>query len=126
MKHFCRCGKPKDPKAELCKPCRAASRCVGRVLCRHCGCAPVAMPRGLCWPCFQDPAIRGKFPPKETKFARRGEGIEGDGRLPEPTDAYTVEEGGHYATEAKLQILSMRAERGEALFHPDDAQRCLA
>jgi hypothetical protein len=78
--------------------------------------------RGLCWGCFQIPEVRERH----DTFCRRGVGVTGDGRLPEPTDAYTVEEGGHYATEAKLAILSMRAERGESLHHPDDARRCLA
>jgi hypothetical protein len=94
----------------------------GRAACVHCGQTRQVRRRGLCWGCFENREIREQF----DSFCRRGIGIDGDSRLPEPTDALTIEEGGHYATEAKLAILSMRAERGESLHHPDDARRCLA
>ena len=35
-----------------------------RPACRHCRRGVVCRPRGLCWPCHKDPAVRRLYPPK--------------------------------------------------------------
>lgn len=93
----------------------------GQKKCKRCGKERWFNRKGLCGKCFK---LAGS---EHAPLCRRGVGVEGDGRLPAiPTDAQTVQDGGHYATERKLAILSLRAERGESLFHPGDARRCLA
>lgn len=83
--------------------------------CLHCGRARVNRPKGLCWSCYYKPGVR-ELHPSASKYARRGlRDFNGAFRLPTtPTTAIP-------GTEAKLQVLSQRAERGECLFHDDDA-----
>ena len=84
-------------------------------LCRHCQKTHASRPRGLCWTCYYAPGVRDLYP-STSKFARRGVGnFNGAAPLPDfPTNA---EPG----SEEKIQILMARAQRRQALFHPDDA-----
>ncbi len=79
--------------------------------CRVCG-RIGTRPRGLCWSCFEDEAIRRTVTPQ----CNRGI-TSGHGRLPaKPTQALP-------GSEEKILVLEERAARGEALFHPLDARR---
>lgn len=89
-------------------------------LCRHCQRKQISRPRGLCWTCFYDPAIREQFPVL-TKFRRDISGaiardFNGPGRPPSPTSALP-------GTPEKEAVLTQRAQNGETLFHPEDAIR---
>lgn len=35
---------------------------IARKLCRHCSACVVSRPRGLCWHCWHDPAVRYLYP----------------------------------------------------------------
>jgi hypothetical protein len=84
--------------------------------CRHCGQNPVSRPRGLCYACFYNPAVRRLYPPT-SKFARQGNGTgHGGYRLPpEPTDALP-------GTPEKVAVLEERARLRQCLWHPEDAK----
>lgn len=84
--------------------------------CRHCNTLGVRR-RGLCWQCYEQPAIRRCYP-SESIFAR---GKTADDaavlgrRMPaQPTDAPP-------GSPEKLAELEARAARREALWHPRDA-----
>lgn len=82
--------------------------------CLHCQRHPGIQARGLCRLCYRllPQAQRKCYP-----LLFRGEQgiVSGHGRRPtEPTDAVP-------GTEKKIRVLMARAERGEALFHPQDA-----
>ena len=85
-------------------------------LCQCCHGKKANRPRGLCWVCYYAPGVRDRHP-STSNYARRGSGTaNGPGRLPaEPT---------HHPPGSEGKIIAMieRAERGEALFHPLDAQ----
>jgi hypothetical protein len=84
------------------------------MLCRHCQRSNVNRPRGLCWSCYYNPAVRTRFP-STSKFARRGildfEGVPTSS--PEPTTALP-------GTPEKVAVLERRARLGQALWHPLD------
>jgi hypothetical protein len=85
------------------------------MMCRHCARHRVNRPRGLCWSCYYNPAIRPRYP-STSKFARRGVD-DFNGRVPlppEPTDALP-------GSPAKVDILARRARLHQALWHPADA-----
>lgn len=82
--------------------------------CRHCG-LPGRRPKGLCWRCFNTPAINEQYQ-STSKHCRRGVSEHGSGDLGEPTDALP-------GTEDKMLVMEDRARRGLALFHPADADR---
>lgn len=84
------------------------------MLCRHCVRFVANRPRRLCWRCFAQPEVRGRYPPLG---AASGVGADHDAEpLPalEPTAACP-------GSEAKIRIMAARAERGEQIFHPLDA-----
>lgn len=85
-----------------------------RGLCRHCRDKRVCRPRGLCWRCWHDLAVRDQYP-SVSKYANRGFGnsVDGDTRPAEPTD-------GLPGSPVKMDALHERARRGEALWHPED------
>ena len=77
--------------------------------CLHCRTRKAAKARGLCKACYASPA-RGLYPCRWS---------------PDWTAAGTAPPGPTAAlpgTEAKVDVMVGRAERGEALFHPGDAQ----
>lgn len=83
-----------------------------RRVCRHCGTARVNRPRGLCWACHNDPAIRALYP----SSANHG-GVGNDCRgLTPPPEPTTAEPG----TEAKMVVLCERAALGQQLWHRGD------
>lgn len=88
---------------------------VSRPMCRHCNRVPMARPRGLCWCCFKDVAVRNLYP-VDPVFGRRGSGTSGTtGAVPEwPTSAAP-------GTAEKRAVMANRAARGQTLFHPADA-----
>ena len=83
--------------------------------CRHCQYARVSRPRGLCWTCYYDVAIRDLYP-SASKFGRRGAGAAVRRAKPalDPTDARP-------GTAEKIVVLMRRAELGQELWHPGDA-----
>lgn len=84
-----------------------------RKRCKNCGKPNPSRPRGLCWPCYYNPAIMSRYPihPKSVPGI-----LHGEGHLPQTTNAMP-------GTEEKIQVMMQRAERGEALFHPMDGIR---
>jgi hypothetical protein len=83
--------------------------------CRHCGRCPVSRPRGLCYACSAEPAVRALYP-VTSKFAWRGHGTgHGGYRLPEPTGALP-------GAPEKVAVLAERARLRQCLWHPDDAK----
>jgi hypothetical protein len=83
--------------------------------CRHCQEAPVSRPRGLCWNCYYDPAVRDLYP-STSKFGRRGVGnFHGSAPLPAfPTQAPP-------GSPEKIAVLTGRARLRQNLWHPEDA-----
>jgi len=81
--------------------------------CRCCGVKKANRPRGLCWTCYYAEGSRELFL-STSKFAWRGVGTAGDALPSRPTSALP-------ATASKVAVLAARAERGESLWHPDDA-----
>lgn len=76
---------------------------------------PGYMPRGLCWGCYEDPAVRVLFPPV-SRYGRRGSGagqLRSNGLAAEPCP-YPV------GSAEQLQVLALRAKAGVELFHPGD------
>ena len=83
------------------------------LLCRYCGREfNYLRARGLCWACYHGEGR--KVVPPNSKYASRGLGHERCRPATEPTDA---EPG----TEAKVETMAKRLERGEEIFHPRDA-----
>ncbi len=84
------------------------------VACLHCRCAIATRhrPRGLCFRCYRDHAIRCRY--------GRGQytGPGADNALSRPPAVPTVHPPG---SAAKLAVLAERVGRGEDLFHPKDA-----
>lgn len=82
-------------------------------LCLHCRRKPGGRPRQLCWTCYYTAGVRELYPvcPRHT---RKGVSLTAPKVWPEPTAALP-------ATAGKLAVLIERAERGEHLWHPDDA-----
>jgi hypothetical protein len=86
------------------------------VKCLHCKDRKANRPRGLCWACYYDPAIRDLYQPV-SKYGRRGTGnVNRNGGIPQPTTAIT-------GTPEHLEVLAGRAARGEQLHHPKDSGR---
>ena len=82
--------------------------------CRHCQCRPGRRNKGLCARCYSDRGVRATYP-TQSRYGRRSDvGAPGIRRVPEPTDALP-------GSEAKILVLIGRAERGESLWHPRDA-----
>jgi hypothetical protein len=74
----------------------------------------VNRPRGLCWTCYYTAGVKELYPPT-SKYARRGvANFHHAAPMPEPTAAPP-------GTPEKVAVLAARAERGETMFHPDDA-----
>jgi hypothetical protein len=83
--------------------------------CRHCLCAPVSRPRGLCWGCYYTPGLRERYP-STSKFGRRGVG-NFNGNCPLPAFPTQASPG----TPEKIAVLEERARLKQCLWHPDDA-----
>lgn len=86
-----------------------------RKVCRHCFVWSGCRPRGLCFKCYNNLNIRKRYPPI-SKYGVRGKGVEELENRPLP--APTTEKPG---SPGKLRVLIYRAERGQILFHPGDA-----
>ena len=82
--------------------------------CQHCG-RMAQFPRGLCWKCYYDPAIRPRY--ASSRPTGRGHGV-GVKNAPLPQWPTVAQPG----TEAKILAMIERACRREQLFHPDDAR----
>lgn len=82
--------------------------------CRRCGHDKADRPRGLCWHCYYAPGVRERYA-STSKFAYRGVGG-GMADRPLPSEATDIRPG----TVEKIELLTARAAREEALFHPDD------
>ena len=84
-------------------------------ICRHCGCARVSRPRGLCWTCYYAPGVRDRYP-VTSKYGRRGPGNTFLRSKPplQPTNALP-------GSLEKVLVLCQRAALGQDLWHVDDA-----
>jgi hypothetical protein len=85
------------------------------MICRHCGRARVSRPRGLCWNCYYTPGVRDLYP-VTSKYGRRGLG-NWNRRGLAPTHPTHATPG----SPEKVLVLMQRAERGQELWHGDDA-----
>lgn len=83
--------------------------------CRHCKDRNVCRPRGLCNTCFLDLAVRELYPISTSRYASKGVGT-GNVCGKVPAAATTAGPG----SDAKIDVMRGRAERGESLSHPDD------
>lgn len=87
-----------------------------RPVCRHCGGRLRTRPRGLCFACYNTPAVRDLYPcgGGDRRGLRRGVGENVDNpRTPVPTNHAP-------GTPEKQLVLAERAKAGEFLFHPLD------
>ena len=87
------------------------------LVCRHCGDPNrrVNRPRGLCWVCYYAPGVRERYGPVAGFVGSlTTKDYVGTRPMPEPTQARPQ-------TPEKLAVLMERAERGESLWHPQDA-----
>lgn len=114
-----RCDGPTDDHA-YCPRCReernarAAARLSNRV-CKNCRRRRFLQGRGLCKPCWLDPAVRGRFP---VKADTRREGVPDQ---PEGVEqAPPVPTAAGPGTPEKVATLCGRAEAGLCLFHALD------
>jgi hypothetical protein len=89
-------------------------------LCRHCQRGRICRPRGLCWSCYDTPAISSRYPSTH-KHGRRGV-ANGYKNAPPPRRPTCAAPG----SPEKVRIMVERAARGEALWHPLDGLRCTA
>lgn len=84
-------------------------------ICRHCFQRNINRPRGLCWRCFYTPGVIDLYP-STSKYARRGiRNFYGSAPFPEPTATLP-------GTPERVAVYESRAQRGEQLFHPQDAR----
>lgn len=91
-----------------------------RLPCRHCGRKATIRARGLCYFCYDDPAVRQTYPPSRyapLKFRGDPDADDFNGGYGLPAGP-TAELPG---TLAKLDILAERVKARTALHHPDDA-----
>lgn len=100
-----------------------ASSSLGKGLCRHCGRLPDWRPRGLCYTCYYDPAIRALYPvgsldPATAKYIPRYLTLGGSGSGDLPTEATAAPPG----SVAKMRVMRARLMQGVRLFHPGDNQ----
>jgi hypothetical protein len=90
--------------------------------CRNQECSRLAdQRRGLCRRCYDDRSIRAKFPRLDTTEARRTNGQRAwtgtrSRPLPQPTIAVP-------GSREKIEVMRLRFERGEQIFHPDDPRQ---
>lgn len=87
-----------------------------RPKCRHCKRRFMCRPRGLCHKCYYTPGVRATRP-SQSKYANRGYGNKA-GAVPLDDWGPTAAVPG---SEAKLRVMTGRAKRSVALFHPADA-----
>lgn len=86
-----------------------------RAKCRHCREHYQCRPKGLCWNCSTDPRIRKRYT-SESKFAAKGLGLTPPKRKARrPCKAAPGSEG-------RLATYRRRLERGEELYHAEDAK----
>jgi hypothetical protein len=87
------------------------------VMCQHCRKKPARRPRGLCWACFDNRAIRARFPLEDERYGRHGLGVRDRPSRPpaQPTEALP-------ASEQKIRAMEVRAKNGEGLFHREDGR----
>jgi hypothetical protein len=85
------------------------------MICRHCGCARVSRPRGLCWNCYYTEGVRDLYP-VTSKYGRRGLG-NFHRRSLAPTHPTNAAPG----SPEKVLVLMQRAELSQNLWHADDA-----
>ena len=80
--------------------------------CRECGNVRRLRPRLLCPRCYENPAVRAKYPPLSTDNCGR------NAAGPVPAAATSFEPG----TPEKVAVLEARVAAGEQLWHPKDAR----
>lgn len=89
--------------------------------CVHCRSKKAGRPRGLCWTCYYTPGLREWYPicpdPAKRKYVRRGAP---DFTGPSKPCRLTLTLPG---TPERERVLTDRAQAGQSLFHPNDAQR---
>jgi hypothetical protein len=85
------------------------------VKCRHCGAKEATRPKGLCWGCYYDPAVKALYP-TTSKYANKGiwAGVNKESVVPPaPTDSLP-------GSGEKVDVMGARVARGESAFHPQD------
>ncbi len=86
--------------------------------CRHCGRPAQAKRRGLCRPCYGDPAVRALYPLDRAACGRRGGHADFNG----PGLVAGCPCLGEPGTAEKERELADRVARGEALHRQGDAE----
>ncbi len=86
-------------------------------LCRHCHQHPIHRPRGLCWACWHDLAIREQYPPATGKRWTASSIRDFNGRAGTPGITRALPR-----TPRKVLVLARRARLRQALHHPKDAR----
>lgn len=85
--------------------------------CVHCKLRAGCRRAGLCQQCFEAPAVRALYPPKNAKYSRHGNGT-GKQSHPLPDMPTTAPPG----SPEKVAVLEARAKAGTQLFHSLDAR----
>lgn len=90
--------------------------------CVHCVKRKGTRPRGLCGTCYYDPTIRVLYPLKgmAALWGSSGSKIRREQHKEPPLAALGTE--AMPGTEGKVEEMARRAERGEQVFHPKDAE----
>jgi len=84
-----------------------------RFCCAHCGRTDLQQRnRRLCSPCYRDPVIRAAYPSNNTRVQSNH-----NRNLPLPGEPTQAMPG----SREKIAVMKARAQRGEQIFHPDDA-----
>jgi len=89
-------------------------------MCRNCKQKPGVRPRGLCWHCYANLAIRHVYEP-ETECGRRtaqGHAKDQARRYPPPSVPTDAPPG----SPEKIAVLAERVALRQVLFHRDDAR----
>ena len=83
--------------------------------CKHCKRSKAVRPRGLCWKCYYNAAVRNLYPVNE-KFGRGVPDVDMLSGHRLPVSPTTTEPG----TSERIAVLAERFAEKRALFHPDD------
>lgn len=89
-------------------------------ICKNCGDLRIPVGRGLCSKCHIKPAIRNRYPlapSTDKRWSRRSPNVDYTGHSKPPKKLLTEPIG----TIERLEQLSERAARGEAMFTPGDS-----
>ena len=91
---------------------------MNKTTCRHCGRRSAGRPRGLCFRCYDCPAVRGSYPLPGSECARYGVGARAGYAGSKPASSPCPHLQG---TPGRVAAMAARAAAGETLFDGRDA-----